>query len=92
MYTQSLMIRIYREVVTTKFNWYARALGLFSNRYEGNMLIKNSKEENTKNLYIYSNEQTLETTRKVQLYLSSDIKDVLYDFKKNNLQSELLSF
>lgn len=45
IYTYSLMIRRYSEVVTTKFNWYARALGLFSNRYEGNMLIKNFKKK-----------------------------------------------
>lgn len=54
MYTQSLMIRIYREVVTKKFNWYARALGLFSNRYEGNMLIKNFKRsEHQKFIYLF---------------------------------------
>ncbi|MGW7932610.1 site-specific integrase [Staphylococcus xylosus] len=60
--------------------WYAHALDLFLDHFGQDILIKNiTRNEYQKFISNYSNGRTSETVRKVHLYISSCIKDAIYD-------------
>ena len=60
--------------------WYEHALNLFLKHFGENVLIKNiTRSEYQKFISEYSIDRTSETVRKVHLYISSCIKDAIYD-------------
>lgn len=60
--------------------WYEHALSLFLKHFGENILIKNiTRNEYQKFISEYSIDRTSETVRKVHLYISSCIKDAIYD-------------
>lgn len=60
--------------------WYSHALDLFLDHFGQNILIKNiTRNEYQKFISNYSDGRTSETVRKVHLYISSCIKDAIYD-------------
>ena len=60
--------------------WYDHALDLFLAHFGEDILIKNiTRNEYQKFISNYSNGRTSETVRKVHLYISSCIKDSIYD-------------
>ena len=60
--------------------WYEHALSLFLDHFGQDILIKNiTRNEYQKFIANYSTGRTSETVRKVHLYISSCIKDAIYD-------------
>lgn len=60
--------------------WYNHALNLFLTHFDDDILIKNiTRNEYQKFISNYANGRTSETVRKVHLYISSCIKDAIYD-------------